>query len=180
MKCKVCGTPAFLFRCNYCGGLFCAEHHLPPNHDCPNLHLWKAKPPPGLTMRYEGRRYASVDVPFASEPRIPAAAERASYNTQLDTVKPYNRGWRRGPVEGVKRRSAKTAKPERYKSWDVVHDESLPILFVLLLLTFITSFAGLFSAREDLKPIFLFLFVASLIGIIAILLLVIKSVRRAT
>jgi hypothetical protein len=131
-------------------------------------------------MRYEGRRYASVDVPFVSEPRIPAAAERTSYNSQLDTVKPYNRGWRRGPVEGVKRRSAKTAKPKRDKSRDVVHDESLPILFVLLLLTFIGSFSGLFGAQEDLKPIFLFLFVASLIGIIAILLLVVKSVRRAT
>lgn len=26
------------FRCNYCGGLFCVNHHLPENHSCPNLH----------------------------------------------------------------------------------------------------------------------------------------------
>jgi len=111
MKCKVCGAATLLYRCNYCGGLFCVKHHLPPNHDCPNLHLWKAKAPPGLTIRFEGRRYASVDVPVASEPRAPAAAEHAGYDSQLGTAKlhdrileelerPYARKWRRVPVEG--------------------------------------------------------------------------------
>jgi hypothetical protein len=166
MKCEVCGTPAFLFRCNYCGGLFCAEHHLPPNHDCPNLHLWKAKPPPGLTMRFEGRRYASVDVPVASEP-MPAAAERASYNPQLDVVRPYNREWRKVPVEGGE--EEKPAKPvqvavhEPGKSSDGGWAAKLLPIFLAM---FIFSFSALFVVSETYAPLFFLLTVASLIGTI--------------
>jgi predicted nucleic acid binding AN1-type Zn finger protein len=25
------------FTCKYCGGEFCADHHLPENHGCPTL-----------------------------------------------------------------------------------------------------------------------------------------------
>jgi len=37
-KCEYCGKEVALpFRCRYCGGLFCVEHHLPENHNCPGL-----------------------------------------------------------------------------------------------------------------------------------------------
>jgi predicted nucleic acid binding AN1-type Zn finger protein len=170
MKCEVCGTPAFLFRCNYCGGLFCAKHHLPPNHNCPNLHLWKAKPPPGLTMRFEGRRYASVDVPVASEP-MPAAAERASYNPQLDVVRPYNREWRKVPVEGGE--GEKPAKPvqvavhEPGKSSDGGWAAKLLPIFLAM---FIFSLAALSSAPhtipEAYTPFLFLLTIVSLVGTI--------------
>lgn len=40
-RCGVCGKEDVpVFNCNYCGGCFCTEHHLPENHNCPN------KPPP--------------------------------------------------------------------------------------------------------------------------------------
>jgi len=45
-KCQVCNKDIALpFTCRYCGGTFCAEHHLPENHNCPGLsrqkELWK-------------------------------------------------------------------------------------------------------------------------------------------
>jgi predicted nucleic acid binding AN1-type Zn finger protein len=168
MKCEVCGAAALLYRCNYCGGLFCAKHHLPPNHDCPNLHLWKAKPPPGLTMRYEGRRYASVDVPVASEPRAPAAAERAGYNPQLDMVRPYNRVWRKVPVEGDEEeepaKPVKVAVREPSKSSDKGWAN---ILLPIFLAMFIVSFIALYNVSEAYAPFFFLLLIVSLIGTVA-------------
>jgi len=72
--CEYCGRPiaGLPFRCNYCGGTFCAEHHLPPNHNCPNLSSWAARPPPGVTMRYERAAIFSVDVPEGGA-TLPAA-----------------------------------------------------------------------------------------------------------
>ena len=33
-----CGKKDVLtFHCNYCGGYFCAEHHLPESHNCPRI-----------------------------------------------------------------------------------------------------------------------------------------------
>jgi predicted nucleic acid binding AN1-type Zn finger protein len=48
-KCKQCEAPIKYgeeFICNYCKGIFCIEHHLPPKHNCPFIALWNAKPPP--------------------------------------------------------------------------------------------------------------------------------------
>ena len=37
-RCQYCGREVALpFRCRYCGGLFCVEHHLPEKHECPGL-----------------------------------------------------------------------------------------------------------------------------------------------
>lgn len=37
LQCEICGKEdALVFQCNYCHNYFCAEHHLPENHDCPN------------------------------------------------------------------------------------------------------------------------------------------------
>jgi Zn-dependent protease len=36
VKCQQCGAETYMpFKCNYCGQLFCDEHRLPENHDCP-------------------------------------------------------------------------------------------------------------------------------------------------
>ena len=45
-KCDFCGREvAYPYRCRYCGGLFCEDHRLPPNHRCPGIELWKSKAP---------------------------------------------------------------------------------------------------------------------------------------
>ena len=37
-KCEYCGKEVVLpFKCSYCGGIFCIEHHLPEKHNCPAL-----------------------------------------------------------------------------------------------------------------------------------------------
>ncbi len=44
MKCQQCGKEEVLpFKCPFCQGLFCAEHRLPENHNCPEI--WRAKQP---------------------------------------------------------------------------------------------------------------------------------------
>ena len=46
-KCEYCGKEILLpFKCKYCGGYFCEDCYLPPNHDCPRIETWKATPPP--------------------------------------------------------------------------------------------------------------------------------------
>jgi len=46
-RCEVCGKDNLyyiaFFRCQYCGGIFCADHRLPENHNCP---LLPKQPPP--------------------------------------------------------------------------------------------------------------------------------------
>jgi len=44
LKCQQCGREEVLpFKCQFCQGLFCAEHRLPENHNCPEI--WRAKLP---------------------------------------------------------------------------------------------------------------------------------------
>jgi Zn-dependent protease len=44
LKCQQCGKEEPLpFKCQNCQGLFCAEHRLPENHNCPEI--WRAKLP---------------------------------------------------------------------------------------------------------------------------------------
>lgn len=43
MKCTYCGKEEVLpFKCQYCQGLFCAEHRLPENHVCTRIGTAKA------------------------------------------------------------------------------------------------------------------------------------------
>jgi hypothetical protein len=52
-RCDFCGAETPLpFTCQFCGGKFCAEHRLPPNHDCPNLAAWNKKPRPAVGISY--------------------------------------------------------------------------------------------------------------------------------
>lgn len=43
-RCEYCGKEVYLpYKCKYCGGLFCEEHHLPENHDCLGLQILKQR-----------------------------------------------------------------------------------------------------------------------------------------
>lgn len=47
VKCEVCGKELIIpYRCKYCGGYFCVEHHLPEKHNCVGLvrGRWKYEP----------------------------------------------------------------------------------------------------------------------------------------
>ncbi len=47
-KCSKCGIEVYMpFVCNYCGESFCANHRLPENHNCKNIH--QALPPHART-----------------------------------------------------------------------------------------------------------------------------------
>jgi len=52
-RCESCGNECILpFTCQHCGGRFCPECRLPPNHQCAGLTSWQKKPTPGISMRY--------------------------------------------------------------------------------------------------------------------------------
>ena len=52
-RCDTCNKNVSLpFHCQYCGGNFCDEHRLPPNHACAGLAEWKKTPAPGVGIRY--------------------------------------------------------------------------------------------------------------------------------
>ncbi|MCD6369486.1 MAG: hypothetical protein J7L38_06810 [Thermoproteales archaeon] len=57
VRCDYCGKEVALpFKCKYCGGRFCVEHHLPENHDCPKLERGSWKPmvtPTRYSLEYE-------------------------------------------------------------------------------------------------------------------------------
>lgn len=40
--CSVCGKKEMLpYKCKFCGWIYCSEHRLPENHDCPGLEVLK-------------------------------------------------------------------------------------------------------------------------------------------
>jgi uncharacterized protein len=52
-RCDHCGSECPLpFTCQHCGGKFCAECRLPPNHNCTGIGSWNAKPRPAIGMNY--------------------------------------------------------------------------------------------------------------------------------
>jgi len=52
-RCDHCGKETALpFTCQHCGGKFCEEHRLPPNHNCVNIGSWNAKPRPSVSLNY--------------------------------------------------------------------------------------------------------------------------------
>lgn len=56
MECGICGRQEELpFKCRYCGGFFCTEHRLPPNHNC--LFLSEFLRQPGKDREF--REYVS-------------------------------------------------------------------------------------------------------------------------
>lgn len=52
-RCDHCGNEVVLpFSCQYCGGKYCGDCRLPPNHDCVNIALWNSKPLPPMGISY--------------------------------------------------------------------------------------------------------------------------------
>lgn len=52
-RCDQCGSEVALpFTCQHCGGKYCPDCRLPPNHDCPGIGSWNAKPRPEIGMNY--------------------------------------------------------------------------------------------------------------------------------
>jgi len=52
-RCDHCGSECTLpFTCQHCGGKFCADCRLPPNHTCTGIGSWNAKPRPAIGMNY--------------------------------------------------------------------------------------------------------------------------------
>ena len=59
MSCEKCENDNSLpFTCTYCKKTFCADHHLPENHECGNI--WMARPPTEIpTVSSQRRSYSS-------------------------------------------------------------------------------------------------------------------------
>ncbi|MDP2796752.1 MAG: AN1-type zinc finger protein [Methanoregula sp.] len=52
-RCDHCGNEVVLpFSCQYCGGKYCPDCRLPPNHNCVNIALWNSKPRPAVGISY--------------------------------------------------------------------------------------------------------------------------------
>jgi hypothetical protein len=52
-RCDHCGNETTLpFTCQHCGGRFCGDCRLPPNHDCAGIGSWNRKPRPSIGMNY--------------------------------------------------------------------------------------------------------------------------------
>jgi uncharacterized protein len=52
-RCDHCGNESTLpFTCQHCGGKFCPDCRLPPNHNCSGIGSWNAKPRPAVGMSY--------------------------------------------------------------------------------------------------------------------------------
>ncbi|HEX3002217.1 MAG TPA: AN1-type zinc finger domain-containing protein [Methanoregula sp.] len=52
-RCDHCGNETTLpFTCQHCGGKFCPDCRLPPNHDCTGIGSWNRKPRPAVGMSY--------------------------------------------------------------------------------------------------------------------------------
>jgi hypothetical protein len=52
-RCDHCGNECTLpFACQHCGGKFCPDCRLPPNHNCTGIGSWNAKPRPAIGMNY--------------------------------------------------------------------------------------------------------------------------------
>ena len=76
--CDLCGKPTTMpFHCQYCGGNFCDEHRLPPNHDCAGIAQWKKKPLPSVGISYgKGGTITTTGSGYGPEARRGKAAKR--------------------------------------------------------------------------------------------------------
>jgi hypothetical protein len=77
-RCDHCGNEVVLpFSCQYCGGKYCPECRLPPNHNCVNIRLWKDKPRPAAGFTYKkGDRAAPAGGSYPAGSRSNAGKKR--------------------------------------------------------------------------------------------------------
>ncbi len=57
--------------CNYCGGSFCNEHRLPPNHKCSGLEDWESRNPIKLGGYTATSSTDSIRYPYTMPSKIP-------------------------------------------------------------------------------------------------------------
>lgn len=58
------------FSCQYCGGKYCPDCRLPPNHSCVNIGLWNSKPRPAVGISYKkGGGATSTGAGYIADPR---------------------------------------------------------------------------------------------------------------
>ena len=76
-RCDHCGSETALpFTCQHCGGKYCADCRLPPNHACTGIGSWNSKPRPAVGMIYSRGGGVSATGGVAADAR-PGAAKRA-------------------------------------------------------------------------------------------------------
>lgn len=76
-RCDKCGNEVLLpFTCQHCGGKYCADCRLPPNHDCAGITSWNAKPRPTVGMSYS--RGGGVTATGGIAPETRKRAEKRS------------------------------------------------------------------------------------------------------
>jgi hypothetical protein len=69
-RCDHCGSECTLpFTCQHCGGKFCPDCRLPPNHNCTGIGSWNAKPRPAIGMNYSRGGGVTVTGGVAPETR---------------------------------------------------------------------------------------------------------------
>ena len=69
-RCDHCGNESTLpFTCQHCGGKFCADCRLPPNHNCTGIGSWNRKPRPTVGMSYGRSGGVSATGGVAAESR---------------------------------------------------------------------------------------------------------------
>jgi hypothetical protein len=71
-RCDHCGNEVVLpFSCQHCGGKFCDECRLPPNHNCVNIGTWKKKPLPVVGLSYsKGGGVTATSSGYSTDSRI--------------------------------------------------------------------------------------------------------------
>ena len=73
-RCDHCGNETTLpFTCQHCGGKFCADCRLPPNHNCTGIGSWNKKPRPAVGMSYSRGGGVSATGGIAADARRGAA-----------------------------------------------------------------------------------------------------------
>lgn len=69
-RCDHCGNETALpYTCQHCGGKFCADSRLPPNHACTGIGSWNRKPRPAVGMNYSRGGGVTATGGGAAEPR---------------------------------------------------------------------------------------------------------------
>jgi hypothetical protein len=71
-RCDHCENEVVLpFSCQHCGGKFCDECRLPPNHNCVNIGTWKKKPLPVVGLSYsKGGGVTATSSGYSADSRI--------------------------------------------------------------------------------------------------------------
>ncbi len=77
-RCDNCGAESALpFTCQHCGGKFCPDCRLPPNHNCTGIGSWNAKPRPAIGMNYSRSGGVTATGGVAAEMRRKPSVQEA-------------------------------------------------------------------------------------------------------